>query len=145
MPDEISELDLSKKLGLSRETIAGKRKEHLTKGDDWRKSGRWIVFTQQGAEKLAELVGLVHIPNEGKKSLTEQSESVNEEEILTVVQHRLANTKILTAKRSNGEIVRVRVNSTKNFLPEMTFPAVCENGSGVWLCTRKTPRWLGKW
>mgnify|MGYP003140044366 FL=1 len=115
MTPEISESELSKKLGITRESIAGHRKRNLNKGKDWRKAGRVIVYTQEGAERLMDVVGCV-ISTDEKETLTEQNKSKNEE-ILTFIQGGFPNKRIIKAKRKNGELVMVRVKTSENFRP----------------------------
>jgi len=148
MTPEISESELSKKLGITRESIAGHRKRNLNKGKDWRKAGRVIVYTQEGAERLMDVVGCV-ISTDEKETLTEQNKSKNEE-ILTFIQGGFPNKRIIKAKRKNGELVMVRVKTSENFRPTdhlgnpMTFPADLDGGN-VWNIARSLPRWPGKW
>ena len=147
MSIEITESELSQKLGISRESVAGHRKRNLTRGEDWRKAGRVIVYTEQGAERLIKLVGLT-IPSDEKKALTEPP-SGNGEETLTFLQGNFPNRRIIRARRPNGQLVNVRVTSSENFTPKdhrgepMTFPA--RQDGGIWVITRPTPRWRGKW
>ena len=142
---EITEKSLSKKLGICKDYVTAYRKESLEEGVDWKKAGRVIVYTPEAVERLMGIVGMGVVPPDEKKALTREPERKDKEEILTVVKHNLANKNMMVAQRANGEIVRVRVRTAKNFLPNMTFPATREKGSGVWLCTRSLPRWLGKW
>jgi len=147
MSDEITEAELSKKLGISRESVAGHRKRNLTRGEDWRKAGRVIVYTVQGAERMIKTVGIT-IPPDEQKALTEPP-SNNGEERLTFRQGNFPNRRIIRATRPNGQLVNVRVTSSENFTPKdhrgepMTFPARQEGG--IWVITRPTPRWRGKW
>ena len=147
MSEEIPESELAKRLGISRDSVAGHRKRALTRGEDWRKAGRVIVYTESGAERLIKLVG-VTIPPDEKKSPTAPSNGHSEEE-LTFIQGNFPNRRIIKAKRKSGELVMVRVRSSKNFRPNdhrgepMTLPARQE--SGMWVLARPLPRWPGKW
>ena len=147
MSDEITEEELSKKLGISRESVAGHRKRNLARGEDWRKAGRVIVYTVKGAERMVKAVGIT-IPPDEQKALTEPP-SGNGEETLTFQQGNFPNRRIIRATRPNGQLVNVRVKSSENFTPKdhrgepMTFPARQEGG--IWVITRPTPRWRGKW
>lgn len=145
--EEIPESELTKRLGISRDSIAGLRKRSLTRGEDWSKAGRVIVYTKSGAERLIKLAG-ISIPPDEKKLSTAATNGHSEEE-LTFIRGGFTNRRIIQAKRKNGELVSVRVRSTKNFTPNdhlgfpMTFPA--RRDGGVWVLTRPLPRWRGKW
>jgi len=147
MSEEIPESELAKRLGISRDSVAGHRKRALSRGEDWRKAGRVIVYTKSGAERLIKLVG-VTIPPDEKKSPTAATNGHSDEE-LTFIQGNFVNRRIIKAKRKNGELVMVRVGSSKNFTPKdhldnpMSFPARQEGA--VWVITRPLPRWRGKW
>ena len=147
MSEEIPESELAMRLGISRDSVAGHRKRSLTRGEDWRKAGRVIVYTKSGAERSIKLVG-VTIPPDGKISPTAATNGHSEEE-LTFIRGGFPNRRIIQAKRTSGELVLVRVRSTKNFTPNdhrgepMTFPA--RRDGGVWVLTRPLPRWRGKW
>ena len=147
MSEVISESELTDRLGISRESVAGHRKRGLTRGEDWSKAGRSIIYTKTGAERLIKMVG-VTIPPDEKKSVTAPSKR-HSEETLTFIQGNFPNRRIIKAKRKSGELVVVRVGSSKNFTPKdhrgepMTFPA--RQDGGIWVITRPTPRWRGKW
>ena len=147
MVEEIPESELAKRLGISRDSVAGHRKRALTRGEDWRKAGRVIVYTKTGAERLIRLVGVTTPPDEEKSPSAASNEHSKEE--LTFIQGNYPNRRIIKAKRKSGELVMVRVKSSKNFRPNdhrgepMTLPARQE--SGIWVITRPLPRWPGKW
>ena len=147
MSEEVRESELAKRLGISRDSVAAHRKRSLTRGEDWRKGGRVIVYTKSGAERLIKLVGVTIPPGE-KKSPTAATNG-HSEETLTFIQGNFPNRRIIKAKRKSGELVMVRVRSSKNFRPNdhrgepMTLPARRE--SGIWVLTRPLPRWPGKW
>jgi hypothetical protein len=146
MEETITELELSRKLGIPRNTLISHRK-NLKRGPDFKKDGRSIVYTNQGVESIIKLVGITK-PTENKKPLTEPIERQNEE-ILTFIQGNFPNRAIIRAKRQNGDLVMVRVKSSQNFTLKdhtgkpMTFPAVYEGG--IWVIKRPCPRWRGKW
>lgn len=147
MSDEITEAELSKKLGINRESVAARRKRFLTRSEDWYKAGRTIVYSKIGAERLIKTVG-VSLPVKEEKALTAPSNG-HSEEMLTFIQGGFPNRRIIKAKRKNGELVMVRVKSSENFTSKdhrgepMTFPARQEGG--IWAIARPTPRWRGKW
>ena len=147
MSDELTEAELSQRLGVNRAAITSHRQRHLVRGEDWSKAGKVIVYTEKGAERLLEWVG-VDVPPAEEKPLTESTRGQGEE-TLTFEQGRFPNRRIIRASRQNGESVFVRVKSSKNFRPSdfrgnpMSFPARQE--SGVWVITRALPRWPGKW
>ena len=143
----LTEAELSQRLGISRPAIAAHRQRSLVRGEDWRKEGKYIVYTKIGSERLVEWAS-VNIPPDEEKPLTESTRGQGEE-TLTFEQGRFPNRRIIRASRQNGESVFVRVKSSKNFRPSdfrgnpMSFPARQE--SGVWVITRALPRWPGKW
>lgn len=147
MDDVIKESELCLRLGISRDSIASLRKAHLERGVDWRKLGRIVVYTENGAERLIKATG-VPFQSEDKKALKEPRDQQNEE-TLTFIQGNFPNRKIIKAKRENGVMVFVKVKTSENFRPNdhtgkpMTFPAR-EDGN-VWIMTRPHPRWPGKW
>lgn len=147
MEDIITELELSKKLGITKQKVAEYRKAQLTRGEDWKKDGRTVVYTTAGAERLIEVVGIT-TPTAETKAITEPIRTLNEE-ILTFIQGNFPNRAIIRAKRQNGDLVMVRVKSSQNFTLKdhtgkpMTFPAVYEGG--IWVIKRPCPRWRGKW
>jgi len=147
MNETVTEAELSQRLGISRPAIAAHRQRSLVRGEDWRKEGKYIVYTKIGSERLVEWAG-VNVPPAEEKTLTEPP-SNQDEETLTFVQGKYPNRRIIRASRQNGESVFVRVKSSENFRPNdfrgnpMSFPARQE--SGVWVITRALPRWPGKW
>jgi hypothetical protein len=144
---DIPESELAKRLGISRDSVAGHRKRSLTRGEDWSKAGRVIVYTKIGAERLIKLVGVVIPPDEKKSPVA--ATNGHSEETLTFIRGGFLNRRIIQAKRMSGELVMVRVRSSINFTSNdhrgepMTFPA--RRDGGVWVLTRPLPRWRGKW
>lgn len=146
---EIPETALVARLGISRAAVKGHRKRALDEGVHWRKAGRVIVYTEAGAARLIEVVG-VPAPQDEAKSLTREGESKADAlEELTFVRGGFVNDRVILARREGGEVVTVRVRTSKNFRPAdhrgepMRFPARFDGG--VWMIERPLPRWPGKW
>jgi hypothetical protein len=143
----VAESELSARLVFSREAVAGHGKLNLTRGKDWHKARRVIVYAEKGVERLFQVVGVLMPPDE-KESLTAPSNG-HSEEMLTFIQGRFPNRRIIKARRPKGVEVYVRVRSSENFRSTnhqgepMQFPARQENG--VWVIARAWPRRPGKW
>ena len=146
---EILESDLAKKIGVSRSVIKGHRNRLLKHGEHWQKKGRANVYSEEGASLIMEAAGVPTPPDEIKAIVDVSEAKKADEETLTYVHAKYANTRVIKARRDSGEIVIVRVKTSENFRPAdhqgnpMTFPARCEGG--VWTITRPLPRWAGRW
>jgi len=145
----INEDQLAKKIGISRTALKGHRNRILDKDIHWKKAGRVIIYSEEGVSRLMDEVG-VHTPkDELKATLREVSAKEGDTEELVFVRGGFANDRVIIAKRVNGELVTVRVRTSKNFRPAdakgqtMKFPAKREGS--VWMIARPIPRWPGKW
>ena len=143
----INESDLAKKIGVSRLIIKDHRNHSLKEGNDWEKKGRTIVYTQQGAERLMNILGVN--PPENELTTLHKADSDSGREELVFVRGGFTNDRVIQAKRESGELVTVRVRTSKNFRPTdakgepMRFPAVRDGAA--WRIARALPRWPGKW
>ena len=68
MNETVTEAELSQRLGISRPAIAAHRQRSLVRGEDWRKEGKYIVYTKIGSERLVEWAG-VNVPPAEEKTL----------------------------------------------------------------------------
>lgn len=106
---------------------------------------------------LAEAVALAVSVGGVLKVTTEKNAPADEGETLTVVR-RAPNPLALYARRSNGEVVTVRVSNNRNFYPTlrlrsatggspdlMSFKARRADTGNHWVMLRKEPRYPGQW
>jgi len=155
--DWISEEEVATTLNVPREKIRAER-PHLKAGETTKK-GNAIVWLRSAAERIASKL---RIPSPEKNAPpaacdAKKTASAVEEE-LTVSSQPLGpglphfpQAWLIKAKRSNGEVVVVRVVDSRKYFPKlrtgepMKFKAQKSAAGNWWQLTGREPRFPGQW
>ena len=123
---KITEADVAARLGLTREDMRELRVEHLYQDEDWVKIGREIHYSEDGIEKLRQIlkknapdgVKLGDIAPMSTKAAPEAPDApmVILDAVVTKIYPK--NPQFLEALLG-GQPITVRVNNNANFLPGM--------------------------
>jgi hypothetical protein len=148
----IYEGDLALELGLTRETMASLRREHLQEGVDWTLNAKKVWLVPAAAERLKAQLGCPDLPA-GKNGHGE-APGAKAEPVELVVRLIPRNIHIVVCeKKEDGDrgdfgagLVRVRVRSNANFLPGMQIRAMPHpDYSDVFDLVGRCPRQRGRW
>lgn len=163
----VPEARLGAVLGLTRETMRRLRNEHLREGQDFTLDGNRVLYTEEAAGRVAELVKV------GGRQLKQLLEDVpapkkappHHEATITGDTVTLRVWKTYATKREEGKLVygkvlhahfpdadpteaanlvRVRVRSSEHYVRGMEIPAV-HLVEDLYQCARPDPRWRGAW
>lgn len=148
----IKETDLARQLGLPRDRIRELRRRLATGIHVCLVDGA-MTYTDEGVKKMAALIGLaspdldpapVQTQAEAGSQATGQPDEGVGEKMARVTTVYAVNFNYLEAQLPDGQKIRVRVASNRNFLPGMEIP-VRRDGEAVWVLTRRAPRARGRW
>jgi hypothetical protein len=142
----VFEGDLALELGLTRETMASLRREHLLDGRDWQLVGKKVWLGPAAVKRLKEKVGCLDSP--GQKNGHGEAPSAIAEPVELVIRSVPRNIHIVVCekKEGDGELVRVRVRSNANFLPGMEIRGMPHpDYSDVFDLVGRCPRQRGRW
>ena len=141
------ESHVATKFGLARRELVMLRWKHLTDGAHYIKTGRRIVYSPAGVEKLA---GVLRNGAEQTKSLPTNavSEIPPSEELIETftVRRKAHNSRVLECLTDDARIVVVRVRDNRNFLPGMEVTAIPYGDlKNVFEFVGAYPRYRGKY
>ena len=132
-------------LGLKREKLSSLRKEHLEEGEHWGKVSGRITYRVGGEVKMRGVVALM-LGLEGDEIEVDEQVGREELEELEVRKTFPVNRRLIECEREGGELVRVNVGNSENFLKGMKLKARPPWGEGrLWVMVGRKPRWRGRW
>jgi len=118
-PAPISEIDLARTLGVSRDDLK-KLRAQLTHGVDWTGgNGTQVMITVEGQKKLARMVTAGSAETGTGEAIQRAAEAARQPDryvSLTIL--RISNPRVLIAKKDGAE-VRVMTKPSDNFRPGM--------------------------
>jgi len=150
------EVRIADVLGLSREVLMLFRREHLARMEDWTKDGNHVVYTWGAcgqalefftgtASQLTDIAALERLAAIPPVALLQKKTAPRlSKEVVTMKVAELYRNKRIIGARADGEVVRVRVRSSKNFVIGMEIPVV-QVEENLWDLARACPRRRGKW
>ena len=123
---KIAEADVVERLGLTREDMRDLRVEHLYQDEDWVKIGRGIHYSEDGIEKLRQILkknapdgvklGDIAILSTKAAPDVPDAPTVILDAVVTKIYRK--NPQFLEALLG-GQPITVRVNNNANFIPGM--------------------------
>jgi len=149
----LTEAEIATRLNVDR-AILKKRRPHLPSGAVM-PSPRGVLWTLAAAQGVADELGL-SAAFQIEKTAPAQDEKTPTETLTVVSSPRFAglhfrNPNVVQARRPNGELVLLRVGSSRNYVARlrsgepMTVPATIMPGGNVWIRLGRDPRWPGRW
>ena len=159
---------LAESLGLPQKDLRGVRTDELTVGVDWKNIRGEVCYSDAGrirlldALKISDVVAAVD--SAPKNSFEPCALDLERAALLGVLSGRAAlapvlapgacrtlecvrifplNRRIVQARR-DGQLVRVRVRDSINFIAGMAMPCRLIDGD-LWELAQRLPRWKGKW
>jgi hypothetical protein len=139
---ELMESKVAETLGAPREALMEMRKKDALYGLHWRKRGRRVVWTEKGLDFLSERFddrgGVL-----GRVKGSSQATDEGEREIEAVVKKMPLNKRVLMAEAEKG-VIRVRVNSSANFIPGMKIRCA-RVVDDLYDLVGRCPRYRGRW
>jgi len=137
------ESSVAERLGLSRDEVEQYRARELRKKGDWKKIGRAIALSDVGLNKLLLATGASHV--DCTDCLVGKNGADNGE-LVVVVARIYPNPRLLLARTTDGEIVRVSVRLNRNFRPGMKIKVEPPAGAlPLYRLVGRCPRFPGKW
>lgn len=148
--DTTTEKDVAEALGLSTRHLSEIRKKNaaaLPEGEAWQRDGQRIHWTTPGIAALTALLSL-----EKKEGAPEPAAPLPDL-VAVVVDRIVPNPRYLLVRKKNaagvgeGDLLRLRVNSNRNFLPGMIVER-CRPVPGspdLYEHEGRCPRWRGRW
>jgi hypothetical protein len=135
----MKEVELAECVGVAREHLREMRAAGvLVQGRHWRKDGRHVVFTEEGREAACAALG---VSDAGMEEIAAPGAAGAEKK--GVVASFTRNDRILMAE-VEGEVVRVAVNSARNFVVGMEIPVV-RRQEDLFDLVGRCPRGRGRW
>ena len=140
------EKTLAERLQLGRSAL-DRFRSSLTKGTDWKKEGREILFSPTAVKRLLRDLGSPDY-DISSSAIQANGEKPHQETIELIVERKFNNPRLLEARDpATGQLVRVRVPYNVNFQPQMVIKAR-KPGAGfkdLYLMEGRCPRYPGKW
>lgn len=143
-----TEMEAAEEIGVSRDAVKEIRGK-LERGKDWDIVTGFVRFTREGMHALIDLVmgKKTELPERTIKGLLEPHREEPKLEVTMIVKRFFKNPRILGCVIKGNEaagMMRVQVQSTKNFVLRMEIPARWVKAD-LWELTRKCPRYRGRW
>lgn len=150
-PDNIAEKDVAEALGLTTRHLSELRKKNaadLPEGSAWHREGQRVSWTSTGIAALEALLSL-----EKKEGPPETATAPPPDLVTLVVDRIVPNPRFLIVRKKNAagenlpDLLRLRVNNNRNFLPGMTVER-CRPVPGspdLFEHEGRCPRWRGRW
>jgi len=161
----IAEVEVAKRLGLTRENMRDLRVEHLYQDEDWAKIGREIHYSEDGIEKLRQILkknapdgvklGDIAILStkvappfaqgvSGGRPEAPDAPGVILDAVVTKIYQK--NPQFLEALLG-GQPITVRVNNNANFLPGMVIQSrqLAMKNPRLFDFIGRCPRVRGRW
>ena len=145
---DVFEARVAAECGISRDLASDLRRKHLIEGEDFAYVRKRVMYTGAGVAKLQAALSL-----EADDIKAPAPDTAKQPEAVKLVVWRTfptGNTKILEAYApgkdplDRGNIFRVQVRSSANYIKGMELPAIHEHDD-VYRCARPDPRWRGTW
>jgi len=151
----VTEIEVIKSLGLSRETVVKLRADNLSPGKDFAQIGREICYVPSGIEKIRLVLKKTAAPpgvTLGDVTLLNIKPGTTDTDQPTVILDAVVtkiyphNPQYLEALLG-GQTITIRVNHNANFIPGMIIPsrALTRKNAQSFTFVGRCPRARGKW
>jgi len=142
----VSEMGLVERLGVTRAILKMWRDANLVRGRDWDAVAKNVMLTQEAAGRLSQSFGIpapISEKNAAPPSLNASTEVLIPEAEEVSMVRPFRNPQLIEARRKNGALIMVRVQSNVNFRTGMVLRAV--QGQSLWVLKGRCPRYPGKY
>lgn len=151
---KVTEIDVAKRLGLSREAVRELRVEHLYQEEDFSKVGREICYAEDGVEKLRKFLKRtaptgITLGDIAPMQVKTPEMAVDKPEVIldaVVVKIYPHNPQYMEALLG-GQPVTVRVRDNGNFIPKMVIQSrqLAMRNPKLFDFIGRCPRGRGRW